>query len=918
MPNSTDIGTSEQSPVSTIQRSIQVLQGRAQVFEIRVLGIPRGRSKPATAAGWFNNVQDACKAVQTYVLQRATGIYITLNPVNPALLARTDNQIREHCPQTTADKDIVRRVWLMLDFDPERADGISSSQAELAAAGTIATRCRNWLRDEFGLPDPLEAMSGNGVHLVYRIDLPNDEAAKLLIQRVLQGISGNVHDWQVGNANQIKVDPVVFNAARIIKVWGTPARKGADTADRPHRVSEILRIPERFEIVSIEKLQQLAALAPAAKAPPSAAVRKPNVNPSRPQIVDRARNYVATLPPAIAGQGGHNAAFRTACVLVKDFGLSIEEARPIIQEWNETCQPPWSDQELEHKLDDASQQPGPVGKLLEDSSPTRADRRAAIRQSAEVETTMQEVKLPIVEYVPFPVHCLPEPVRTFVIETADSMLCDPCFVVLPLLAALAAAVGNARRIQLKNRWTEPCVFWMVVIAESGTMKSPGLDAAFQFLRKLQKKAFADYEQAMEQYQRDLIKFEAELADYKKNSAKRQAEPPEPPPKPICVRFICENSTVEALAALLEEQPRGVVTVCDELSGWLNGFDSYKAGKGSDVAHWLSMHRAGSMTHDRKTGKRITFIPHAAVSVAGGIQPNTLTTALVGRYRPNAGVADMQVSQAREHFDNGLAARLLLAMPPRRPKVWTEQDVSPEICNKMESLFADLVSLEMGTDENGKPCPVDLPFSRKARAEWVKFYNEHALEQVQLKGDMAAAWSKLEGYAARFALLIHLIRYAANDPTLKDSDQIDEDSLAAAIEISRWFGDEASRIYTTIGSRTESHEQRERRLLIRTIKSVGKGITPRELMRHRRCYRDHVSEAEAALESLVSDNLGFWQDRVTTGKGGRPTREFVLREPDQIPSGDQGVPSPSPRPDESISDPIQNDDPDLDLDDLDLP
>ena len=917
MPNSTDSGTPEQSPISTIQRAIQVLQGLMQVFEIRVLGIPRGRSKPATAAGWFNSIPAACKAVQTYVMQKAAGIYITLNPVNPALLARTDNQIREYCAQTTADKDIVRRVWLFLDYDPERADGISSSQEELDAALVVANGCRDWLQDRFNWPVPIEAMSGNGIHHVYRIDLPNDEAAKLLVQRVLQAVAAVVHESQTGKTIQIKLDPVVFNAARIIKLWGTIARKGADTADRPHRKSDILNVPDPIEIVTVDQLQQVANLVPTTTPTAEAASHRLSATPTRADVAERARKYVAKPPAAIAGQSGHNAAFRIACILMKDFALPLEDALPIYREWNETCQPPWSEKEMLHKLEDAAKQPGPVGKLLQDNRPARADRRAANRQAAEVETTKQEVKPPVVEYVPFPVHCLPEPVRTFVIETADSMLCDTCFVVLPLIAALAAAVGNGRRIQLKNHWTEPCVFWMVVIAESGTMKSPGLDAAFQFLRKLQKKAFADYEQATEVYQRDMIKFDADVANYKKNSANRQAEPPEPPPKPICVRLICENSTVEALAALLEEQPRGVVTVCDELSGWLNGFDSYKAGKGSDVAHWLSMHRAGSMTHDRKTGKRITFIPHAAVSVAGGIQPNTLATALAGRSRPQPNNPETQVPQPREHFDNGLAARLLLAMPPRRPKVWTDQDVSIEICEKMESLFADLVSLEMGTDENGKPCPVDLPFTRKARAEWVKFYNEHALEQVQLKGDMAAAWSKLEGYAARFALLIHLIRYTANDPTLKQSDQVDEDSLAAAIEISRWFGDEASRIYSTIGARTETHEQRERRLLIRTIKSVAGGITPRELGRHSRRYRNKVLEAKAALDSLVSENLGFWQDRATTGKGGRPTLEFVLREPDQVPSGDQGVPSPSPPADESTPNPIENDDPDLDLNGLDL-
>lgn len=909
MPNSIDNGTPEQSPISTIQRALQIISVLSQVFEIRVLGIPRGRSKPATAAGWFNSVSAAYKAVQTYVIQKAAGIYITLNPVNPALLARTDNQIREHCPQTTADKDIVRRVWLFLDFDPERADGISSSQEELDAALVVASGCRHWLRDRFNWPDPIEALSGNGIHLIYRIDLPNDESAKLLVQRVLQAIAAVTHGSQTGKEIHIKVDPVVFNAARIIKLWGTVARKGADTADRPHRKSDILNVPERIEIVTVEQLQEVADLVPNSNATTETAPYTPSATPTRQDVVDRARKYVAKPPPAIAGQSGHNAAFRIACILMKDFALPLSDALPIYREWNETCQPPWSETEMLHKLEDAAKRPGPVGKLLQNNRSPQPKRRAN-RGEPDVERSTPEVRDREVEFVPFPIDCLPEPLRTFVIETAESMRCDPCFIILALIAATAAAIGNSRRIRLKNRWTEPCVFWLVVIAESGTMKSPGLDAALSFLRKLQTKAYADYEQAMEQYQRDLLKFEADLASYKKPSANRAGEPPEPPPKPVCLRFICEDSTVEALAAVLDEQPRGVVMIRDELSGWLNSFDAYKACKGSDVAHWLSMHRAGSMTVDRKSGKRITHIPNAGVSIAGGIQPTTMATALAGRYRPNKDDVEAQLSQPREHFDNGLAARLLLAMPPRMPKSWTDKDVSPEICERMQFLFTDLVSLEMGTDENGKPCPIDLQFTEKARKLWVKFYNEHALEQVQLNGDMAAAWSKLEGYAARFALLIHLVRYAANDPTLKYSDQIDEDCLAAAIEISRWFGDEASRIYATIGARTETREQRERRLLIRTIKSVARGITARELMRHCRRYRSSVADAQAALESLVRDNLGIWQNRTTTGKGGRPTQEFVLHEADQ-------VPSPSPDADESIPKPIENDDPDLDLNGLDL-
>ena len=70
-------------------------------------------------------------------------------------------------------------------------------------------------------------------------------------------------------------------------------------------------------------------------------------------LVRRARAYLAKIEPAVSGEGGHNRTFRAACVLTHKFGLTFEQAWPLLKEWNERCQPPWSDVELVHKLDDA-------------------------------------------------------------------------------------------------------------------------------------------------------------------------------------------------------------------------------------------------------------------------------------------------------------------------------------------------------------------------------------------------------------------------------------------------------------------------------------------------------------------------------------------------------------------------------------
>ena len=63
--------------------------------------------------------------------------------------------------------------------------------------------------------------------------------------------------------------------------------------------------------------------------------------------------YLAKIPPAVAGQRGHDRTFHAACVLVQGFDLTIDEARPLFHHWNLGCIPPWSPAELEHKLHDA-------------------------------------------------------------------------------------------------------------------------------------------------------------------------------------------------------------------------------------------------------------------------------------------------------------------------------------------------------------------------------------------------------------------------------------------------------------------------------------------------------------------------------------------------------------------------------------
>src|SRR5487761_2581327 len=75
--------------------------------------------------------------------------------------------------------------------------------------------------------------------------------------------------------------------------------------------------------------------------------------------IAKAHAYLAKLPPAIAGQGGHAATFTAACRLV-EFGVAEANAVEILSEWNRThCQPPWTERDLRHKLADAYRSASP-------------------------------------------------------------------------------------------------------------------------------------------------------------------------------------------------------------------------------------------------------------------------------------------------------------------------------------------------------------------------------------------------------------------------------------------------------------------------------------------------------------------------------------------------------------------------------
>jgi hypothetical protein len=213
-----------------ILETLTALAEPGAIVEVRILHTRRG-----TVSGYFDDMAKLADAVSSW--NGKSNIYVTLNPVNPDLLSRANNRLVEYAKHTTADSDILCRRWLPVDFDPVRPSGISSTNAEHRAALDRASECRRWLVAQ-GWPNAICADSGNGAHLVFPVDLPNDEASRILVEHILKALA-----FQFSDAS-VNVDLTTFNAARIWKLYGTTACKGDSTPERPHRMSGMLEVPE--------------------------------------------------------------------------------------------------------------------------------------------------------------------------------------------------------------------------------------------------------------------------------------------------------------------------------------------------------------------------------------------------------------------------------------------------------------------------------------------------------------------------------------------------------------------------------------------------------------------------------------------------------------------------------------------------
>ena len=256
-----------------LRKAITTLQAPGKVFEVRVLGTA---GKKSVLSGYFRDAETLIDKLDTFDI-RNKNIYITLGEVKGECFSRSQSEHFEQNPSTTSDTEITRYRWLFVDLDPVRPSGISSSNAELQAAEELSRKVYGYL-SSMGFSEPVTALSGNGYHLLYRIDVPNGKDGRALVEKCLKVLSS------LFDTDAVKIDTTNSNPSRICKLHGTLAQKGRSTEDRPHRMSRILSVPEPVNVNSIETLKRLADELP--EEPEQTDRRRPYNQPQEFDVVD--------------------------------------------------------------------------------------------------------------------------------------------------------------------------------------------------------------------------------------------------------------------------------------------------------------------------------------------------------------------------------------------------------------------------------------------------------------------------------------------------------------------------------------------------------------------------------------------------------------------------------------------------------
>ena len=551
----------------------------------------------------------------------------------------------------------------------------------------------------------------------------------------------------------------------------------------------------------------------------------------------------------LASQAGH----------MRQIGMAAEEIAPALHAINaRRCSPPLDDREVD-------QIALSVGRYDPDTSRQAQAEHWPERYLGDGLDWPEPQAIPddLAAVKPLDPSLLPATLRPWVVDIAERMQCPIEFPAVSAMVALAGMVGRRAAIRPMQRddWTEYPNLWGMLIGRPSLMKSPPMKQVLGPIRRLTEAARQEHAAAVKVYERqkELTDLEAKQARRKVEAAMTKGEDvevlsdglvPEAPEKPKRRRYTVNDTTIEALAEILADNPYGVLLERDEIMGFLQSLD--RPGQDGARAFYLECWAGNGSYESDRIARGNTHIAGACLSILGTIQPGPLGVYLNQAIRGGTG-------------DDGLMQRFQLSVWPDDPGEWRVVDRHPDkqardlafdVFCRLENLNAVALGAEVDVfDEAG------VPFFRFAESAQGPFHDWMTVRENRLRRDdehpaMESHLVKYRKLIPALALLIHLAEGRTG--------AVSFNALRRAIRWGDVLESHARRIYSCGIEPGIAHA----RALARKILAgeVPDGFTGRDVYRNHWSLLSDKRQVQLAIAELVELD---WLRVETLSTSGRP-------------------------------------------------
>ena len=430
------------------------------------------------------------------------------------------------------------------------------------------------------------------------------------------------------------------------------------------------------------------------------------------------------------------------------------------------------------------------------------------------------------ESAKFPTVAFPLPIQDFIREVAESNSCAEEQIGLAALTVSASAIGSSRTLEVKTGYEEHSSIYAIVVAPPGSGKSPCMKLAARPMSDAQSKLkdrflaeSALYKQACREHHAQVLNWKDARRRFSRDQGSDPGIEPEAPEKPALAQLFTTDATIEAVMTLLHQNPGGILCLLDEAKAWL---------RSRSITHWLSLWSSSPTIVNRKTEEEPLVVENPVISVLANLTP-----------------ASLEQFQKSLDKPDGFFDRVLFAFVEDRPKKgFSKASVQRSTQEGYRVIYERLLSLRETTKI--------LQFTAAAFDEYALWADEHR-NQIYHPGvasNLRGILVKLEGYCARFALILHLCRMAANET---DSEEIDVESVRCAIRLTEYFRRQAKKVYRQVGARR--HEDKLMSV-VKWIRKKGASARLRTLQNNNVGGIKSKTDARALAMELVNGGYGY--------------------------------------------------------------